>query len=314
MILVTGASGFVGSALCARLIQDGLPARGAVRSFGSQLVGLETVEVGDITIDTGWLTALEGVWQVVHLAARVHAMKDHSSDALAEYRRINVDGTRNLARQAAAAGVKRFVFLSSIKVNGESTKLGKPFTAGDKTDPNDPYGISKLEAENALLQIASETSLEVVIIRPPLVYGPGAKANFESMMRWLDCGIPLPLGSVTHNRRSMVALDNLIDLIVTCLRHPAAANQTFLVSDGEDLSTADLLRRMGNALGKPARLFYVPTGVLKLGAALLGRQLMYQRLLGSLQVDICHTRRLIDWTPPVSVDEALRRSAEGFHA
>jgi len=238
-------------------------------------------------------------------------MQDRSSDALAEFRRINVDGTNNLARQAAAAGVQRFVFLSSIKVNGESSQLNKPFTASDTPKPNDPYGISKLEAEKALLHIASETGLEVVIIRPPLVYGPGVEANFGSMMRWLDRGIPLPLGSVTHNRRSMVAIDNLIDLIVTCLSHPAAANQTFLVSDGEDLSTADLLRRMGKALGKPARLFGVPAEALRLGAVMLGKQSMYQRLCGSLQVDIGRTKRLLDWTPPVSVDEGLRRSAEG---
>jgi len=242
----------------------------------------------------------------------VHMMYDTSSDPLTEFRRVNVDGTANLARQAAAAGVRRFVFLSSIKVNGESTELGRPFAADDVPTPEDPYGVSKHEAEQLLRQISSETGMEVVIIRPPLVYGPGVQANFESMMRWLARGVPLPFGAVTNNRRSFVALENLIDLIATCLTHPTAANQTFLVSDGEDLSTADLLMRMGSALGKPVRLFNVPIGVLNQGAMLLNKPAIYQRLCGSLQVDIEKTRKLLDWTPPLSVDEGLRRAAEGF--
>ncbi len=208
--------------------------------------------------------------------------------------------------------MRRFVFLSSIKVNGESSELGRPFTAADIPVPRDPYGISKHEAEQLLHQIAAETSMEVVIIRPPLVYGPGVKANFESMMRWLARGIPLPLGAVENNRRSLVALENLVDLVATCLTHPAAANQTFLVSDGEDLSTADLLRRMGLALGKPARLFYVPTSVLKQGAMLLNKPGIYQRLCESLQVDIAKTRKQLNWTPPLSVDEGLRRAVQGI--
>ena len=250
----------------------------------------------------------------MHLAARVHVMNDKNPDPLAEFRRVNVEATANLARQAAAAGVKRFVFLSSVKVNGEFTEAGQPFTADDAPAPEDPYGVSKHEAEELLRQIAAETGMEVVIIRPPLVYGPGVKANFQSMMRWLARGVPLPLAAVTENRRSLVALDNLVDLIVTCLNHPAAANQTFLVSDGEDISTAELLNRMGAAMGKPARLFYLPPTLLKLGASVLKRPGIYQRLCGSLQLDIAKTRQLLGWTPPVSVDEGLRRAAEGFRS
>lgn len=271
--------------------------------------------IGSLSSDTDWTAALRNVEQVVHLAARVHVMNDKSSDPLAEFRRVNVEGTANLARQAAAAGVRRFVFLSSVKVNGEFTEAGYPFTADDVPAPEDPYGVSKHEAEQLLRQISAETGIEVVIIRPPLVYGRGVKANFAAMMCWLARGavrVPLPLAAITQNRRSLVALDNLLDLIVTCLNHPAAANQTFLVSDGEDLSTAQLLKRMGAAMGRPARLFYVPPALLKLGATVLNKPGIYQRLCGSLQLDINKTRQLLGWTPPMSVDEGLRRAAEGF--
>lgn len=311
-ILVTGANGFVGSALCSRLCGEGLPVRLAVRLMGQQQRGGETVEVGNITAETDWTTALKDVQYVVHLAARVHVMVEQGADPLAEFRLVNVEGSANLARQAAAAGVKRFVFLSSIKVNGESTQPGRPFAADDEPVPEDPYGISKHKTEQALKKVAEKTGMEVVIIRSPLVYGPGVRANFEVMMRWLARGVPLPLGAVIHNRRSLVALDNLVDLIVTCLNHPAAANQIFLVSDGADLSTADLLRQMGQALGKPARLFYVPTELLKLGAVLLNKQGIYQRLCGSLQVDISKTRQLLKWNPPLSVDEGVRLAAQGL--
>ena len=310
--LVTGANGFVGSALCARLRKDGVSVRGAVRSLNSKPDGAEAFAIGSLSAETNWTAALRNVEQVVHLAARVHVMNDKSPDPLTEFRRVNVEGTACLARQAAVAGVRRFVFLSSVKVNGEFTEVGEPFSADDLPAPEDPYGISKHEGEQLLRQIAAETGMEVVIIRPPLVYGPGVKANFESMMRWLARGLPLPLAAVTQNRRSLVALDNLVDLIVTCLNHPAAANQTFLVSDGEDLSTAELLKRMGAAMGKPARLFYLPPTLLKLGASVLKRPGIYQRLCGSLQLDIAKTRQLLDWTPPVSVDEGLRRAAEGI--
>ena len=239
-------------------------------------------------------------------------MAERAHNPLVEFRRVNVDGTLNLGRQAAAAGVRRFVFVSSIKVNGEDTPSGRRFSNGDAPTPQDPYGISKMEAEQGLRQIAADTGMEVVIVRPPLVYGPGVKANFAALMRAVQRGIPLPLTSVTHNRRSFVALDNLVDLLITCIDHPAAANQTFLVSDGEDLSTADLLRRLGSAMEKPARLFPVPPSLLQLGANLLGKGDMAQRLLGNLQVDISHTRQTLGWTPPVSVDEGLRRAVAGL--
>lgn len=308
-IFVTGANGFVGSALCERLCKDKRSVFGAVRSLRSQSARPESIEIGSISSTTKWTPALRNVQKVVHLAARVHVMADQNADPLAEFRSMNVEATVNLAQQAAAAGVRRFTYLSSVKVNGEFTKSDRFFTADDVPAPEDPYGLSKLEAEQALRKIASETGMEVVIIRPPLVYGPGVKANFKSMMHWLARGIPLPLAAVTENRRSLVALDNLVDLIFTCLNHPAAANQTFMVSDGEDLSTADLLQRLGEAQGTPARLFHAPRAALKLGAALIGKQGIYQRLCGSLQVDISKTRRLLDWTPPVSVDEGLRRVA-----
>ncbi|MDP1526044.1 MAG: SDR family oxidoreductase [Rhodocyclaceae bacterium] len=312
--LVTGANGFVGSALCARLRKDGVSVRGAVRTLKSQPDGAEEVAIGGLFSETDWTCALRSVRQVVHLAARVHVMDEKCPDPLSEFRRVNVAGTANFARQAATAGVKRFVYLSSIKVNGEFTTTGQPFTADDVPSPEDPYGVSKYEAEQALRRIAAETSMEVVIIRPPLVYGPSVKANFGLMMSWLARGIPLPLAGVTENSRSLVALDNLVDLIVTCLKHLAAANQTFLVSDGEDLSTAALLRRMGDAQGTPARLFYTPAAALKLGAEMLGKQSIYQRLCGSLQVDIGKTRQMLDWTPLVSVDEGLRRAAQRTNA
>ena len=308
--LVTGANGFVGRSLCAGLARQGHAVRAAVRSANAWIVGVEPVVVGSISAETDCFAALHGVDAVVHLAARVHVMHDTASDPLAEFRAANVDVTLNLARQAAAAGVKRFVFISSVKVNGESTQPGQAFTEADPPDPQDAYGQSKYEAEQGLCQISAQTGMEVVIIRPPLVYGLGVKANFSALMRAVQRGWPLPLGAITHNRRSLVALDNLVDFIVTCITHPAAANQTFLVSDGEDLSTTDLLRRMGRALGKPARLLPVPPALLKLGAALLGKPELAQRLCGSLQVDISKTRQLLGWVPPLSVDEGLRRAAK----
>ena len=307
-VLVTGANGFVGRALCADAAALGFVVRGIVRSPCDLPSGTESFRVGNIDDSTNWQDALAGCRVVVHLAARVHVMADTAANPLDEFRRINVQGTLNLARQAAAAGMNRFVFISSVKVNGEATFSGQPFTADDVPAPLDAYGVSKMEAEQGLRELAAETGMEVVIIRPPLVYGLGVKANFSAMMRWLKRGVPLPLGAI-HNQRSLVALDNLIDLIVTCLTHPAAANQTFLVSDGEDVSTTELLRRMGQALGRPARLIPVPASWLKLAAAMVGKPDVAQRLCGSLQVDIEKTRRLLGWTPPISLDEGLRRAA-----
>jgi UDP-glucose 4-epimerase len=309
MILVTGAAGFVGKALCAALLKR-YPVRSAVRDAEVEGLpaGAEVVQKV-LSVEEDWSNALIEVNVVVHCAARVHVMNEQSVDPLTEFRRVNVDGTLRLAKQAAAAGVNRFIFLSSIKVNGEQTKAGRPFTADQQPDPGDPYGISKMEAENGLRILAKKTGMEVVIIRPPLVYGPGVKANFLSMMQVLWRGIPLPFGAVTSNKRSLVSLDNLINLIVTCLDHPAAANQSFLISDGEDLSTAALLRRMSEAIGRPAHLLPVPVTLLQLGGALFGKRNIAQRLCSSLEVDISKTRELLGWKPPISVDEGLRRTA-----
>lgn len=310
-VLITGAGGFVGKPLCAELVRQGHSVRAAVRSATRKTENFETVSIGEINGETDWTDALLDVKVVIHLAARVHVMKDKAADPLDAFRKVNLDGTWNLARQAYDAGVQRFIFISSIKVNGESTLLGQPYTAEDRPAPTDFYGISKLEAEEALRHLADETGMEAVIIRPPLVYGPGVKANFHNLMRWLEKGIPLPLGAI-HNKRSFVALDNLIDLIVTSIDHPAAANQIFLAGDGEDLSTTELLQRLGNALGKPAKLFPLPIWVLKTGAMLLGRRDMAQRLCNSLQTDISKARDLLGWHPPVSVDDALKKTAAGF--
>jgi len=238
-------------------------------------------------------------------------MQDDATDPLQAYREVNVKGTLNLASQAAQAGVRRFVFVSSIKVNGEATQPGQPFTADDVPSPLDPYGVSKLEAERGLREIEAETGMEVVIVRPPLVYGPSVKANFAAMMRWVARGIPLPLGAI-HNARSMVALDNLVDLLVACLKHPAAAGQTFLVSDGQDVSTTELLRRTAQAMGKKALLLPVPASMLELGATLLGKRAVAQRLCGSLQLDIAKTRRLLGWNPPLTLDQGLKKAVEGM--
>lgn len=305
-ILVTGASGFVGRQLITRLVdQPAVEVRGAVRAKRENNQSA-LIAVGEIDGDTDWSEALKGQRVIVHTAARAHIMDDSAADPLTEFRRVNVAGTLNFARQAVAAGIRRFVFISSIKVNGEQTVAGAYFTADDAPAPEVPYGISKMEAEQGLLQIARETAMEVVIIRPPLVYGPGVKGNFASIIKLVEKGLPLPLGAI-HNRRSLVSLDNLVDLIITCIDHPAAGNQVFLAGDGEDLSTSELLRRVGIAMGKPARLLPVPAALLQFGATVLGKKAMAQRLLGSLQVDISKTRRMLDWEPPVSVDEGLRR-------
>jgi nucleoside-diphosphate-sugar epimerase len=309
-VLVTGATGFAGRALITKLCALNVDhivcaSRTTLEVCGDNMSFFQC----DEAIDTqDWRGALGGVDVLFHLAARVHVMQDTATDPLADFRRVNVQGTLNLARQAAATGVRRFVFISSIKVNGETTDLGYPFTADDVPAPlDDPYGVSKMEAEQGLRQIAAETGMEVVIIRPPLVYGPGVKANFAALMRAVQRGWPLPLGMV-HNQRSLVGLDNLVDFIVTCITHPQAANQTFLVSDGKDLSTTELVRGMAKAAGMPARLLPVPLWVLQAGASLLGKGDAVQRLCGNLQVDISKARSLLGWVPPVSVEEGLRRA------
>lgn len=313
-VLVTGASGFIGQALCSRLVVDGWGVCATLRNSGrghALVPGCEQRVVGEIGRDTDWLSLLKEVDIVVHLAARVHVMRERESDPLAEFRRVNVEGTLNMARQSSVAGVQRFVYLSSIKVNGEETVTGRSFSEEDQPAPQDAYAVSKWEAEQGLRELADKTGLEVVIIRPPLVYGPGVKANFLAMMQWLTRGVPLPLSAI-RNRRSLVALDNLVDMIITCLVHPSAANQTFLVADGEDLSTPELFRRTAEALGKPSRLLPVPVGMLETGARLLGKRAVVQRLCGSLHVDISKARILLGWNPPQSVDQALRLTAHHF--
>lgn len=310
-VLVTGANGFVGRAVFLRLNgMSGVTPIGSVRRAAKfEGDGATFATGGELSAQTDWSGALAGVQAVVHTAARVHVMQEETADPLAEFRRVNVQGTMALARQAVEAGVRRFVFVSSIKVNGEATQLGFPFTADDVPAPRDAYGVSKMEAERGLSALSEKTGMEVVIIRPPLVYGPGVKANFAAMMHWLQRGVPLPLGAI-HNRRSLVALDNLIDLLVLCLTHPAAAHRTFLVSDDEDVSTTQLLRRMGQILGLQPRLIPVPVTILKLAAAMVGKSDVAQRLCGSLHVDISSTRQLLDWAPPMSLDEGLKRATE----
>lgn len=311
-ILITGANGFVGKAVWQRFAgQPGVNALGSVRTTEIAKSNEKWFSAGDLTSSADWSELLEGVDAVVHTAARVHVLNEVATDPLAEFRRINVHGTMQLARQAAAAGVKRFVFVSSIKVNGESTARGRPFRADDVPAPSDPYGISKLEAESALRKIELSTEMEVVIVRPPLVYGPGVKANFAAMMSWLSRGVPLPLGAI-ENSRSLVALDNLVDLLHLCVRHPAAGGQTFLVSDGDDVSTTQLLREMGKALGCKARLISLPVAWLEWGAALAGKREVARRLCGSLQVDIEKTRSVLQWRPPLSLTEGLKKAAKDF--
>jgi UDP-4-keto-D-QuiNAc 4-reductase len=312
-VLITGATGFVGSAVIARIARDGQhEARAVSRQRSPTGAGqIEHVSIGDLESEVDWRSAVRGVGAIVHTAARVHVMRDTAGDPLAAFRRVNVDATLGLARRAAEAGVRRFVFLSSVKVNGEETFPDRPFRPDDVPSAQGAYALSKLEAETGLERLSTSSGMQVVIIRPPLVYGPGVKANFRSLMTWLRKGIPLPFGAVTANRRSLVALDNLVDLLVTCITHPNAGDQKFLVSDGEDLSTADLLTRLGAALHHPARLIRVSPLLLDIAGRPLGRDFA-RRLLASLQVDIRKTRDLLGWAPPIGVNEGLRRAADAF--
>ncbi len=297
--MVSGASGFVGRALCAHLGQRGHAAVAAVRRPAG-LAG-ESV-VGEIDGAIDWTAALANCDAVVHLAARVHVMHDTADDPLALYRAINTAATLNLARQAAQAGVKRFVFVSSIKVNGEGRDA--PYRETDPPAPGDDYAVSKWEAEQGLLQIARETGLEVVILRPPLVYGPGVKANFRRLLDTVARGWPLPLGAI-RNRRSLLYLGNFVDAIRVCLEHPAAAGQTFLLDDGRPVSTPELVRAIARAMGRPARLLPVPVGVLAFAGAVLGKRAAVARLTGSLHVDSSAIRARLGWTPPYSMEAGL---------
>lgn len=312
-VMVTGANGFVGQALCAEVIQRGFHIRGATRSVCELPVGVEPVIVGEIDGKTDWTSALHSVDVVIHLAARVHVMKDAAADPLAEFLKVNLHGTVDLAEQAARAGVRRFVYVSSIKVNGERTDEAAPFTELDEPNPQDPYGISKWRSEQALQRIAQETGLEVVIVRPPLVYGPGVKGNFAQMLKVLNRGIALPLSAVT-NLRSLIYVENLVDALILCATHPAAAGQTYLVSDGEDISTTDLLRQLGTAMDHPAHLFPSHPALLKLAGRLTGKAEQVERLLGSLRVDNGRICRELDWTPPYTLEQGLRATASWYRS
>lgn len=301
----------MGQALSERAQCKGFEVRGALRKYGKLSAGVEPVVVGQINGTTDWSAALRDVDVVIHLAARVHVMKDVSVDPLAEFRKVNVRGTENLARQAASAGVKRLVYVSSIKVNGEASSGDEKFTEVDTPSPQDPYGVSKCEAEQSLYRVADETVLEVVIVRPPLVYGLGVKGNFAQMLKVLAKGIPLPLASV-RNQRSLVYVENLVDALITCATHPAAAGQTYLVSDGEDVSTPDLLRQLGAAMGHPACLFSCPSSLLKLAARLMGKSDQVDRLLDSLRVNSGKIRRELNWRPPYTLQEGLKKLGYQF--
>lgn len=303
-ISVVGAGGFVGRAVTDRLVRDGHDVVPVVRTARG-IAGERSIE--DLAT-ADWPALLQGIEGIVHLAARVHVMNDTAADPLAEFRRVNTEGTVALAKAAASAGVKRFVFISSIKVSGEDSPPGRPLKADDEPAPVDPYGISKLEAERALFDLGQQTGMAVTVIRPTLVHGPGVRANFETLVKLVRSGLPLPLGSVRDNRRSVVGLDNLADLVATCLVHPAAPGQVFMATDGEDVSTRGLIERIAAAMGRKARLVPVPTGPIAIAARLLGKGAAADRILGSLQADIGKNRELLGWSPPVSLDEGLRRT------
>lgn len=307
-LLITGATGFVGGELCNALRIRDINFVPAVRRNAKN----GQFEIGNISGVTKWNDALAGCDVVIHLAARVHVMTDRDSNPISANRKVNVDATLNLARQAVTNGVKRFIFVSSVKVNGEGT-TSKPFTAFDEPAPLDPYGQSKLEAEIALRELSHATGLEVVIVRPPLVYGPSVRANFHKLMQLVKMGVPLPLGAI-HNRRSMVALDNLVDLLITCTHHPAASGQTFMVSDDSDVSIAELFRMLASAMGKRSILLPVPAGIIAGTAALFGKSAMANRVLGSLQVDINHTKSTLGWKPVVTMQESINKTVAHFLA
>jgi len=312
MILVTGATGFVGRYLSSELLLKGYHVAVALRRDDIVFpVKMVKKNVADLTAQTDWNDALEGVDVVVHTAARVHIKNDSVLDPLLEFRKVNVEGALNLARQAANSGVKRFIFLSSIKVNGEMTTSGQPFKPEDIYTPTDPYGLSKYEAEQSLLELAKETAMEVVIIRPPLVYGPSVKANFLSMIKWVNKGVPLPLGGI-HNQRSLVALDNLTSFIICCIDHPKAANEVFLISDGEDVSITMLICKIAKAFDRKVLLIPMPVWLMVLAAKLIGKGDIADRLFGSLQVDSSKARDLLGWKPVVTMDEQLKKTVEAF--
>lgn len=308
-LLVTGANGFVGRALVAHMARTSDEALlAAVRHPAENFPATARQVLMPEIATADWRPFLSGVDKVVHLAARVHVADQVTAESIDAYRRVNVEGTVNLARQAAELGVRRFVFVSTAKVNGERTSIGRPFAESDQAAPSGPYAMSKAEAEARLFALGAETGMEIVVLRPTLVYGPGVRANFSSMIRWIRRGIPLPLGGLRHNRRSLVAIDNLVDLIALCLHHPAAADEVFFASDAEAVSTTELLQRTAAAMAVPARLIPVPGGILRAASIMLGRRDIWRRLGESLEVDVAKSRALLGWAPPVSLDEGLRRA------
>ena len=312
-VLVTGASGFVGSALCSHLVSRDFDTIATVRNLPDALVPrVDYRIVTKLDAATDWHDALAGVQTVIHCAARVHVMRDHAQDPLTEFRRVNTLGTETLAQAAAHCGVKRLVFLSSIKVNGESAPSDAPFDQASPAKPQDPYAISKWEAEQALTRVSTETGLEIVVLRCPLVYGLGVKGNFLRLLQAVKHGIPLPF-SLVKNRRSLIYLDNLTDAIATCLTHPAAAGKTYLMSDGEDVSTAELISRIAQALGKPSRLWPCPLGLIELAGRMAGKSDEIARLLGSLCIDSSKIRSELDWTPPYTLEQGLAETARWLH-
>jgi len=306
-ILITGYSGFVGG-----ILVEHLKSSYQLRLLGrtpSPIAKVYFHNIDQYSIDHD---ALENVDIVIHCAARVHVMDDFTSDPLSEYRAINTAGTLNLARQAAQAGVKRFIFLSSIKVNGESTSNRLPFTAFDKRLPEDAYGVSKSEAEVQLLELGNQTGMEIVVIRPPLVYGESVKANFASLMNLVGKGLPLPFRAIEYNQRSLVSVYNLVDLIKVCIDHPGAANQVFLVSDDHDMSTSQIVALMAKVQFKPNLLLPVPVWCFKLAGKILKKEAFVDRLVGSLQLDIEHTKNTLNWTPPYTVEYGFKRATKKF--
>jgi len=309
-ILTTGATGFVGKVLLSELVAQNFSVSAAVRDDAAIIAnGVRKITVGDLTKVSDWQAALQSIDVVIHVAGRAHIMNDNVVDPLTAFREMNTEVTLLLAKQAAEMGVKRFVFVSSVKVNGEMAVLNHPFKPDDGFIPNDPYGLSKYEAEKGLLVLAKETGMDIVIIRPPLVYGAGVRANFASMMTWVNKNIPLPFGSI-HNQRSLVALDNLVSFIIHCIDHPKAANEVFLISDGEDVSTTQLLKKVAKAFNKKALLIPVPVSVMTLAAKLIGKADVANRLFGSLQVDSSKARDLLGWKPVTTMDEQLKKIAE----
>jgi len=314
-LLLTGANGFVGSALCQRFLTEKntvvAPTRSSISLPNHEL--LQAAKITGLQDDIDWTEYLDNIEVVIHLASRVHVMNEISENPTAEFRKINVDATLNLARQAASNGVSRFIYISSIKVNGEETFPNQPFKADDIPSPVDSYGVSKFEAEMGLLKITKNTEMEIVIIRPPLVYGPGVKANFQKIMSLLSKGIPLPFGSI-NNKRSLVSLDNLVDFIVHCTSHPRAANQIFLVSDGKDLSMTELLKLLGKHIGASVRLVPIPVYIVKLFLKLIGKENISLRVCGWLQVDITKNRDLLGWEPNGDINMSFKKTVEDFLA